>query len=274
MRRVRALLHKCFRTRRLGVALGGGAARGQAHIGVLGTLDELGIPVHCVAGTSAGAVVGALYCAGFQARDIRGITERFDWRKLVSPAVAGKGFISGDKLETAIDELVGFRPFEKLSIPFMVNAVDVTSGEEIVFSSGPVGRAVHASCCIPGLFVPKEIDGRLLVDGGVVHNVPAQLCRSMGADLVLGVELNADIVKTRPPRNTAEVFLYTMNHLIYNSVQMTKRECDFWIEPDLTGDSYVDMRAIDKRIQRGSAAVLTIADELTAALGLPPPKQS
>jgi NTE family protein len=243
-----------FREGKVGLALGGGAARGLAHIGVLKVLEEEGIRVGMVAGTSAGSLVGALHCAGYGWREIREIAGRIQWRDLVGPTWPVMGLLRTTKLEKALEEILGHRSFEQLGIPFRAVAVDIGTGEEVLLSSGPVAQAVRASASIPGIFEPVLWEGRLLVDGGLVNDVPADVVRAMGAELVIGVDLNADRIDARPPQNFLDIFYRSLNLLIYNSTQRGRRSADLMITPALSGIGYHELKRMEELIERGERA--------------------
>jgi NTE family protein len=142
------------RQRRIGLALSGGAARGLAHVGVLSVLLKAGIPIEYVAGCSAGAILGALFCAGTSLEQIRILTSYVSWRRLARPVQSGQGFLSFDKLERWLIMQLGDLDFADLDVPFAVVTMDVQSGERVVLQEGRVAKAVHASCSIPGLVTP------------------------------------------------------------------------------------------------------------------------
>jgi NTE family protein len=239
---------------KIGLALGGGAARGLAHIGVLKVLEEQRIGIHFIAGTSAGSLIGSLYCAGFSWQRIKDTARDIDWSDLVSPTWPTLGIVSPQKLEKTLNRLLGSKRFEDLNIPFRAVAVDITSGEEVVLGSGSVARAVRASCSIPGIFEPTELEGRLLVDGGLMNDVPTDVVRDMGADRVIGVDLNADRVVPKRPENLIEIFYRSLNILIYNSAQRARRVADLMMVPRLQGFAYHDLGRLDELIERGERA--------------------
>lgn len=173
----------------IGVALGGGVVRGMAHIGVLQVFQEEGLPVDMVAGTSVGSLVGAVYAGGFDLKELERLAPTLSWPKLVGPTWPKDGMLSNAKLGAFVESLVGAKKIEELPIAYAAVAVDRGSGEEVILRDGPVGTAVRASAAIPGLFQPIERDSRQLIDGGLVNNVPASVVRSMGADVVIGVDV-------------------------------------------------------------------------------------
>jgi len=180
---------------RLGIALSSGSARGWAHIGVLQALEERGLRPEVVTGASVGALVGAAYAAGRLpglARWVRTLTQLDVWR-LVDTTFRGGGVMSGNRLMEAIAEQVGDAPIESLPVRFGAVATDLYTGEEIWLREGPFMAAVRASSGMPGLFAPHLHDGRWLIDGGVVNPVPVSLCRALGADLVIAVDLSRPV---------------------------------------------------------------------------------
>ena len=154
--------------RRIGLALSGGAARGLAHLGVLSVLIRESIPIDCIAACSAGAILGAAFCAGMSIDEMGKFSRYLTWRRLASPVRADDGFLRLDKMERWLIMLLGDVYFSDLELPFAIVAMDTESGERVVIREGRVARAVRASCSIPGFVTPVFFDGRLLADGGVV----------------------------------------------------------------------------------------------------------
>ncbi len=178
--------------KKLGVALGSGAARGWAHIGVLNALEEAGIKVDYISGTSIGSVVGAVYSIGDLAA-FEKFTRSIDWKGVVSlidVTFPGSGLIPGKKVFKMLSGYYKDLRIEDLPIPYCAVAADIRTGEEIRFTKGRVSDAVRASVAIPGILTPQKSDGRILVDGGIVNPVPVNVVREMGADVVIAVDLN------------------------------------------------------------------------------------
>ena len=184
---------------RIGLALGSGSARGLAHIGVLRAIQEAGIKVDVIAGTSMGALIGAIFAAG----KLDGLAARFldfDWKRIVAlldPVLPRSGLIDGQKVADFARAHVTETRIEDLPIPFHAVATDITSGEQVVLGTGDLIEAVRASIAVPGIFTPVRTNGRILVDGGLVNPVPVSVARAMGADRVIAVDLNHDIVNRR-----------------------------------------------------------------------------
>jgi NTE family protein len=240
---------------KVGLALGGGVARGLAHIGVLKVLEEERIGIDLVAGTSVGSLIGALFCSGLGWRHIYEAAVDVRWKDLVRPALPGLGLVKTDRFERMVGRLIRDARFEDLKIPFKAVAVDITTGEEVVLDRGPVALAVRASCSLPGIFEPTAWEGRLLVDGGLVNDVPADVVRRMGAERVIGVDLNHDRVSTRPPDSLIDVIIYSLNILIRSNIQKGITHADCLVVPDLEGFGYRNLRRLEECIERGEAAM-------------------
>ena len=177
------------RTRRVGIALGGGSLHGIAHVGVLKAFAEKGLKFQVITGTSAGAIVGVLAAAQLPFREIELIARRIEWPGISSLTLSRTGLMQNTKLRSMIDSALSDRRLEQLPISFGAIATDVTSGERVILRKGPAGAAVGASSSIPVLFVPVKIDGRDLVDGGLTEPVPVIAAREIGAEVVIGVDV-------------------------------------------------------------------------------------
>ena len=175
--------------KRVGLALGGGGARGMAHVGVIRVLEREGVPIDCIAGTSAGSLAGAAYAGGIRGHDLVELALNLRWRDIVRPVWPRQGFFSFARLEAFMAELLDDPDFADLEIPYAAMAADLATGELVVLKEGRVAPAVQASCSVPGIVTPVEIDGRLLADGGVINNLPISTVRSLGADMVIAVGL-------------------------------------------------------------------------------------
>ncbi|RLB20362.1 MAG: patatin [Deltaproteobacteria bacterium] len=181
---------------KIGLALGSGSARGWAHIGVIKALTEAGIHVDYVAGTSVGAVVGAVYASG-RIDSFKDVVLQLDWKKIaffLDVVFPKSGLIDGNRIAEFIRSHVGEKNIEDLSLPFCAVSTDLATGKEVVFQDGDIIEAVRASISVPGVFTPVRKSGAILVDGGLVNPVPVSVVRKMGADLVIAVDLNHDII--------------------------------------------------------------------------------
>jgi NTE family protein len=179
--------------RRVGLVLGGGGARGWAHLGVLRQLDRLRLPIFCVAGCSAGAVVGAVLAAG-RRELLDDLAHHLDWRKaaslLLEIGLPRSGLLTGRHVERFLGEVIGTASIEQLQLPFAAVATDLESRAEVVLNSGPVVAAIRASISLPGILTPARQQGRYLVDGGLVNPLPVSVARAMGATVVVAVDVN------------------------------------------------------------------------------------
>jgi NTE family protein len=242
---------------RVGLALGGGAARGIAHIGVLKVIDEMGIPISAVAGTSVGSIIGALYAGGMSADEIYQFSENIAWSKLLQLSFSGLGLAKTERLEELVEEILGDRLIESLPIPFAAVAVDIGSLEEVVYTSGPVARAVRASSSIPGIFEPVMEDDRAIVDGGVVNNLPTGISRSLGADTVVAVDLNAGIHNREKPKNLFDISYRSFSALMWNTSRSGREEADILIEPKIDHIPYHDLGKAEELFAAGRDAART-----------------
>ncbi len=191
---------------RIGLALGSGAAKGWAHIGVIRALEAMGVQIHVVSGSSIGALVGAAYAAG-RLDALEAWVRRLTWRDVLQNmdiSLQGGGFIHGDKVMQVFRRHVEGETIEGLSRPFAAVATDLHTGQEVWLREGSLLEGVRASIALPGLFTPLRYGDRWLVDGGLVNPVPVSLCRAMGADVVIAVNLNDDILKKRRAREQPE----------------------------------------------------------------------
>ncbi|WP_027340546.1 patatin-like phospholipase family protein [Halonatronum saccharophilum] len=174
----------------IGLALGAGTARGLAHLGVLKAFEEESIPIDYIGGTSMGSIVGGFYAVGLELNRLESLANHLTWDHLTDLTVPRKGFISGKKAKEFFELLTKQKKFEDLDTPFVTVAVDIERGEEVVIDKGLVADGMRASMSIPGVYVPYELEGRLLVDGALLDRVPVKPVRDMGADIVIGVEVS------------------------------------------------------------------------------------
>lgn len=226
--------------KKIGLALGGGAVLGAAHIGVLKALNENDISVACIAGTSVGAFIGAFCAFGLKWNEIDKIARNLKWLDVSRLSISQYGLLSNGKLGEQIIEHIGNVRFDQAAIPLAMVATDISTGEKVVLRKGSIASAVMASTCIPGVFVPVEMEGRLLVDGGLVENVPIAPLQEMGADFVIGVDLNAG-QKNEKPKNIVEVLLRSFNFMLESATKLQTEEADLLIQPDLSRFNMYDM---------------------------------
>lgn len=249
--------------KRVGLALSGGVGRGPAHIGVLLTLLEAGIPIDYVAGVSAGSIVGSLFCSGLGIDEL--LAHRLDlrWRTLAAPVFSPHGLVSFAPLARRLIEIMGDLTFDRLAIPFAVGVTDLNTAEPLVINSGKVAVAVHASCAVPGFVVPVHHQGRLLGDGGITCNLPGNVARAMGADYVIGVDLL--VPKLRPRGGPLRYGLEAIETLVERSGGGPDA-VDCLIRPDLAGYTYFDFNQLEDLVTRGRAAAQARLAEVRAAV--------
>lgn len=230
--------------RNIGLALGGGGAKGIAHIGVLKVLEANGIPVDMVAGTSIGALIGALYAAGFSAREIeRKALESGNWKmaaKVLDPAFRG-GFLKGDKVEKILEEWLGLHDFKYLKMPLAVVATSLATGEQVIFKSGNLIKAIRASISVPIVFKPIKIGSELLSDGGLSNPIPDDVARDLGADYVIAVNLDVGYFDKPLPKNVnwAHLSQRSINIMRYQLAQHSLCFPDLIIQPNVRENGLV-----------------------------------
>jgi len=245
------MLHDPSKQARIGLALSGGAVRGLAHLGVLSVLIKAGIPIKYVAGCSAGAILGAVYCAGMPWEEMYALTSYLTWRRLATPVKTPEGLLNFDRLERWITMLIGDLDFADLDIPFAVVTLDVQSGERVVLREGRVAKAVRASCSIPGVFTPVEINGRLLADGGIVDNLPVDAARDLGAQFVIGVDVFEPLYsRARGPLGKGLTALETLVRNAGGGVG----QADFLISPETAGKTYIRFSKHHELVSLGEEA--------------------
>ncbi|MBC8264719.1 MAG: patatin-like phospholipase family protein [Anaerolineales bacterium] len=253
--------------KKVGLALGGGSVRGAAHLGVLEVLEQEGIRPDYVAGVSAGSVVGAVYCAGLDLDEMKRLASDLQWRKLGRVTRPRLGFFDGKPLEGYLEEVIGPHQFEDLEIPFAAVAVDIVRGELVVLSEGPVAPAVRASCAIPGIFTPVERGEQMLVDGGVLNNLPVSVAREMGADYVIAVDLLPPTIWGARPRNLFEMFhlsFYTLLRAAHSEAPVA----DCLIVPAIGRFTLWDFSQVDALIEKGREAAETKIEQIKQDLEL------
>ena len=254
----------------IGLALGGGFARGIAHIGVLKVLEEEGIPVSVVTGTSVGALIGACYCSGLSLAEMQDVAHNTRFTSFARWTLSRMGFASNDRMISYLTRTLKCKTFEELRIPLGVTATDFNTGEGVVFHSGSVIDPVRASCAYPGMFLPVKIRGRYLVDGMLSHPVPTRPLREMGAERVLAVHLKGTWSNGGPPRNLFDVIGQSFA-IAQDAMSCLWRDAaDIVIEPDVAGFAYDDFKRADDLIHAGEVAMRNALPEVRKWLEVPP----
>ena len=235
----------------IGLALGGGFARGIVHVGVLKALEAEGITINFVAGTSVGALIGAAYCSGVTPAELEAIAARVRFRDLARWTLSRYGFATNLRMISFLDRILKVKTFEELRIPLAVTATDFASGEGVVFRSGPLADPVRASCAYPGVFLPVTVNGRMLVDGMLAHSLPSQPVRDMGADRVIAVNLKSKWSAADGPRHIFDVIGQCFSIAQDMNCAQARACADLIIEPDVTGYRYDDFEHSSELVRIG-----------------------
>ncbi|MCX6178077.1 MAG: patatin-like phospholipase family protein [Chlorobiales bacterium] len=241
--------------KKTGLALGGGAVLGAAHIGVLKALTELDIPISMVSGTSIGAFIAALYAFGKSWQEIRDIAFSLDWFDLSGLVLSQFGLLSNKKFGRIVTEVLGHKNIEDASVPLSIVATDIGTGKKVVFTKGDVALAVMASSCIPGIFRPVEHSGLLFVDGMLMENVPVSPLVESGAESVICVDLLACHIFQKP-ENIIGLLLNAFYSAITNTTAIQVESVDLCICPDLTGFNLIDVGQVGDLLDAGYRSAL------------------
>ncbi|MBX3606517.1 MAG: patatin-like phospholipase family protein [Piscinibacter sp.] len=250
---------------RIGLALGGGAARGFAHIGVIQALEESGIRPDLVVGTSAGSLVAALYAAGRNGAELGRLADAMDESAITDWAFPGRGLIRGEALARFVREHTGGKAIEQMTLPLGIVATDLDSGAPILFQRGDPGAAVRASSAVPAVFQPVRIGTREYVDGGLVSPVPVRFARQMGAERVIAVDISAG-PDGNPTGDPLRMLLQTFAIMGRSINQFELRDADVVLRPRLAGVSGADFAGRRRNIQAGREVVLAQLGELRLKL--------
>jgi NTE family protein len=252
---------------RIGLALGGGAARGFAHIGVIQVLEEAGIKPTLVAGTSAGSLVAAIYASGKTGSQLQRVAETMEEATIADWTLPlfGRGMLRGEALARYVNAQVNAKLIENMPLPLGIVATDLNTGESMLFQRGDTGTAVRASSAVPAVFQPVGISGREYVDGGLVSPVPVRAARSMGAELVIAVDISS------PPEGnlaggTLEILMQTFSIMGKSINSLELRDADVVVRPLLRGVSSADFTARKRAIEAGRQAMLLALPQLRAAI--------
>lgn len=252
---------------RIGLALGGGAARGFAHVGVIQVLEEAGIRPQYVAGTSAGSLVAALYASGMSGAQLRQVAVAMqeaaitDW---VLP-LFNRGALKGDALAQYVNQQVQGRQIENMSLPLGIVATDLRTGDAVVFRRGNTGTAVRASSAVPGVFLPVKIGEREYVDGGLVAPVPVQQARQMGANFVIAVDISSD-PQSGETGDVFKILLQTFTIMGRSINALALRQADVVVQPSLNGVGSADFASRERSIEQGRQAMLVALPRLREKL--------
>jgi len=252
---------------RIGLALGGGAARGFAHVGVIQVLEEAGIRPALVTGTSAGSLVAALYASGKNGAQLQHIAENMEEATIAdwTLQVLSRGALRGEALAKYVNVQVGQKQIEALPMPLGIVATDLNSGNDIVFQRGDTGTAVRASSAVPAVFQPVKIGSREYVDGGLVSPVPVRAAKKMGAELIIAVDISSP-PEAASASGTLEILLQTFTIMGKSINSLELQGADVVIRPQLLGVSSADFGSRKRSIEAGRKAMLAALPQLRAAI--------
>jgi len=237
----------------IGLALGGGFARGFAHLGVLHVLEQNHIPISCIAGTSVGSILGAAYASGAPLARIIATCKTLRFRDIARWRVSRLGLASNHRLADLIERVFDARQFEDLRIPMVVVATDLNTGEPVAMTNGNLVDAIRASCAFPGLFEPVEIGTRCLADGGLVAPVPTRAARDLGAEFVLGVSVGIQDVHRGSPSNVFQVMTRAVSAAQKHQLEVWERHADLVLRPDVHTLAWDDFDRAEEAIEAGVA---------------------
>ena len=252
---------------RVGLALGGGAARGFAHVGVIQVLEEAGIRPNLVVGTSAGSLVAALYASGRNGQQLQSVAMEMDEAAFADWTLPlfNRGVLRGEALARYVDNQVNHKLIENMALPLGIVATDLNTGQGVLFRRGDTGTAVRASSAVPAVFLPVKIGGQEYVDGGLVAPVPVRYARQMGAEVVIAVDISS-APEGNPSGDPLQILLQTFA-IMGKSINMWElRDADIVVRPPLRGMSSADFAGKRKAIEAGRAAMQSALPQLRAAL--------
>jgi NTE family protein len=254
-----------WRKRRVGLVLSGGAVWGAAHLGVLQVFDEVDFQPDLVVGVSAGSLVGGLYCAGLSPLKLQQVAREMKWRQIGHFIRPGLGLFDISPLEKFVDDLTGGITLADLKIPFAAVAADILASELVVFKQGRLGRAIRASCSVPGLCSPVEDGKQLLVDGGILNNLPVGVAQDMGANYMITVDLWPSPASVNRPHNLVEMCSLAIS--MRQQSHLEAQCADVLIQPDIAHLSYIDFKQTDTLVQKGREAALAHIAQIKSDLG-------
>jgi NTE family protein len=249
----------------IGVALGGGFARGIAHVGVLRVLEENEIPVDLLAGTSVGALIGAAYASGATLDELERQGMLTHFRDFGRWTISRMGMATNERLEGFLKRFTNARTFEEMKIPFGIVSTDLVTGQTVCFTQGELGPPLRASCAYPGLFIPVEYQGRMLVDGFLTEHVPTESLRNMGADVVIAVHLDPG-QPNQKPKNTIEVIGRSFSIIQEQTPPRWLRYADVILQPMVKDIHWDDFQKTPALVAAGVAAARAALPEIKAAL--------
>jgi NTE family protein len=250
----------------VGLALGGGMARGCAHIGVLRELEKHDIPIDLIAGTSVGSLIGGAYAAGLSPDQIEEMALTISWNDLGRVTISKLGFYNSERTEEYIRKHFPVTEFEKARLPFGAVATDIQTGKMVIFTEGSLPLAIRASCAMPIFYTPVVVNGRMMVDGGLVGHIPASVARLMGADLVIAIDVNSQHLPIPPPTHLFSVMSQALSVMGRTAVQYLYADADIVIRPQIEQVRPDDLSKAAEMITAGEEAARRVIDKIKRSL--------
>lgn len=250
----------------IGLALGGGFARGYAHLGVLRVLEEQEIPISCIAGSSIGSILGAAYASGTPLPRIIAKCREIRFRDFARWRVSRFGLASNDRLGALVQRFFDSRQFEDLVIPTAIVATDLGTGDPVVFKQGNLSDAIRASCAFPGLFEPVQIGTRCLADGGLVAPVPTRAARELGAGIVVGISVGLHDGQRGAPTNIFQVVSRAVSAAQKHQLEGWERHADIVLRPSVQSLAWDDFERIEEAVEAGAVAARSALPQIRRLL--------
>jgi NTE family protein len=251
----------------IGLALSGGAARGMAHIAVLDVLEQEGVPIHAIAGTSVGSIIGALYCAGMPVSEIQQALLNAKWKDILKFTVPRRGLVSSEGIYRFMEDILPVKKFSALHLPFAAVATDLRTGDKVVITTGSVARAVQASCSLPVVFTPTEINKRTLVDGGVSSQIPVRAVREeLGKNKVIAVNVNYKALELDKFDNVITIATHLSALWASRNAREEEKLADVVIQVNARGIPLYDLTKSKELLKRGRKAAEDKIREIRAMM--------
>jgi NTE family protein len=249
----------------LGVALSGGTAKSVAHVGVLKALAEANIPISYITGTSGGSMVAAMYASGMPVSSLESVATTMSWRKLVTIRLTRLGFISSQRIEEFVEELIGPLTFPELKVPCAIPATNLVTGERRIFMEGSVARAVRASCSIPQIYLPVEIEGEYYVDGGLSEYLPIDALRELGCAFTVASNLAPVDLRYRRPHHILHLVVQVTGLMARMNSVASVRKADVVVHTNLDEFSSFDFDHAERMIELAYETTMRALDDLRAS---------
>lgn len=250
----------------IGLALGGGMARGCAHVGVLREFERQKIPIDLLVGTSVGSLIGGAYAAGLSPDQIEQLALKIRWSDLGRPTVSLLGFYNSERTEDYVRKNFPITEFEKTRLPFGAVATDIQNGKMVVFTEGSLPLAIRASCAMPVFYTPVMVNGRMMVDGGLVGHIPASVTRVMGADIVVAVDVNSQHLPIPPPTNLFTIMSQSLSVMGRSAVNYLYADADVVVRPQIENVRPDDLSKAAEMISAGEEAAQRVIPKLRRLL--------